>query len=181
MGEESVNAQSPKGIRYEVVFYYYFEILTQGYVFICFRKVRGEKQREREKHQCERETSISCLPEAPRPGIKPSTQVCALTKDQTCNLLVYERTPQPTESHPARVRWSFWNLPNKTSLSVWLIPSCICPKCPECFSFPRRLTVCFVPIAPAVGTGACTRGGKRITGWRWEWLKHRCPGPSPRF
>ena len=32
-------------------------------------------------------------------GIKPSTQVCALTRDQTLNLLVYGTTLQPTEPH----------------------------------------------------------------------------------
>ena len=51
----------------------------------------------RERVQCERTTSIGCLLYAPRPGIEPTTQVCALTWNQTSNLLVQRTVFQPTE------------------------------------------------------------------------------------
>ena len=41
--------------------------------------------RKREKHRCKRETSIGCLPYAPRPGIEPAT------------FLVYRTMRQPAE------------------------------------------------------------------------------------
>ena len=53
----------------------------------------------------EREILISCLANATRQGIKPITQVCALTGNQTHNLLVYEMTLQL--SHPARALSTF--------------------------------------------------------------------------
>ena len=46
-------------------------------------------ERGRKNHQCERETSIGCLPYTPWLGIEPATQVCALIDNQTHNLLVY--------------------------------------------------------------------------------------------
>ena len=36
-------------------------------------------RRKGEKHQCERETSISCLLHAPQPGTEPATQACVPT------------------------------------------------------------------------------------------------------
>ena len=39
------------------------------------------------------ETSINCLLNVPWLGIKPATQVSALTRNQTCNLLVCKTTP----------------------------------------------------------------------------------------
>ena len=43
-------------------------------IFIDFRE--RKKEREREKHWCERETSIDCFPYTPRLGIKPATFWC---------------------------------------------------------------------------------------------------------
>ena len=43
-------------------------------------------QREGEKHQCVRETLISCLSYAPQPGHGPTTQACALTRNRTSDL-----------------------------------------------------------------------------------------------
>ena len=59
----------------------------------------GERERERQtdRHQCERKASINCLPFAPGRGVKPATSVCALTWNWTCNLLVCGTTFQPTE------------------------------------------------------------------------------------
>ena len=55
---------------------------------------------EREEHQCERETSIGCLPFTPWPWIKPATSVCALTGDPRIPiLLVYGMMHQPTEPY----------------------------------------------------------------------------------
>ena len=41
-----------------------------------------------EEHQCERETPISCLSYAPHLGTEPATQACALTGNQTSDLLL---------------------------------------------------------------------------------------------
>ena len=55
------------------------------------------REREEGWGERERETSICCLPYAPRLEIEPSTQLCALTRNQTCNFLVYWTMLQPTE------------------------------------------------------------------------------------
>ena len=60
-----------------------------------FIDLRQRKQ-ERETLMCDR-TPVSCLPYMPWLEIEPTTQVCALTGNQTCNLLVYGMTLQPAE------------------------------------------------------------------------------------
>ena len=52
------------------------------------RGKEGEKGREK-KYQCERETSISGLLNAPQPGTDPATQACAQTGTWTHNLSGY--------------------------------------------------------------------------------------------
>ena len=67
-----------------------FEDFIYLFIFVClFTRERGRegKEREGEKHWCERETSITCLPYMPW-WIKPTTQVCALTGNQTSDLLI---------------------------------------------------------------------------------------------
>ena len=49
-------------------FLFFFFILTQGQFFIVFIE-RGGTEEGREKHQCETEALIGCLPYVPRPGI----------------------------------------------------------------------------------------------------------------
>lgn len=60
-------------------------------------------EKGRGKHRCEkqrdRETSIGFLPYLPRPGIEPATWVCALTGNQTQDLLVHRMTLQPNGSY----------------------------------------------------------------------------------
>ena len=51
-------------------------------MFIDFRET-GKTEREGDEKQ------IGCLPYVPSPGIEPTTQACALTGNQTCNLLVH--------------------------------------------------------------------------------------------
>ena len=53
-----------------------FSTSIKFYFVIAFRE-KG-REREGEKHQCERETSIGCLLHSPDPGTKPKTQACAL-------------------------------------------------------------------------------------------------------
>ena len=55
----------------------------------CFFREKGRDKRDREKHRGERETLIGCLPYAPQLGILPAAQVCAVTRNLTCNLSVY--------------------------------------------------------------------------------------------
>ena len=56
-----------------------------------------EKGREKEKHGCERETSIICFLYSYQPRIKPITSVYALARNQIHNLLVYGMVLQLTE------------------------------------------------------------------------------------
>ena len=64
------------------------------YLFI-FRERGREREREGEKHRCKRETSIGCLSYAPQPGTDPATQACALTRNETCNLLLFRIMSNP--------------------------------------------------------------------------------------
>ena len=59
-------------------------------MFIDFRKRKGKNKREREP-------SIGCLLYALQPGTELATQVWALTRHQTRNLLVSRAMLQPTE------------------------------------------------------------------------------------
>ena len=55
--------------------YYMFKIL--------FLERGREGEREGEKHQCVRETSVGCLSSTPGLGTKPATQALALTWNRT--------------------------------------------------------------------------------------------------
>ena len=74
-----------------------------------------------ERERDARETSMSCLLYAPRLEIKPTTQVCALTRGGTCNPLVHRMTLQPPEpwARPIRVLntlcWE-WHFPSAVFL-----------------------------------------------------------------
>ena len=85
-------------------------MLTQGYVFVFLldMRERGRARKEREERgrvrgggerKAEKNTDQpppACAP--PRePGIKPATWLCALTQDQTYNLLVHRRTLHSNE------------------------------------------------------------------------------------
>ena len=59
-------------------------------MFIDFRE-RKEERDVREKHQPIRVMYV------PQPEIKLTTNLCALTRNQTCNLLVYRLMLQTTE------------------------------------------------------------------------------------
>lgn len=78
--------------------------LTRGHVYWFLE--RG-KEGEREKLQCERETSAGWLLHAPQVGAQPGTWACALAGDQTHNRLVYGITLLPTElHHPGHTNFS---------------------------------------------------------------------------
>ena len=68
-------------------------------MFIDFRILeRGRGvERERDTHIDVRQKHHSVASHAPWPGIKPATYVCALTGDQTCNILVQGTMLQPNE------------------------------------------------------------------------------------
>ena len=52
-------------------------------------------EKQRGKHQCERETSMGCLSPVPQPGTEPTTQACALTRTLTGDLFVCGTAPNP--------------------------------------------------------------------------------------
>ena len=56
-----------------------------------------EGEKEGENHWCERKTLIGCLSHAPWLRAEPTTQACALIRNQTRDLLVYGTTLQPTK------------------------------------------------------------------------------------
>ena len=94
-----------------VTLFYSFFILIEG-MFVDFFRERGrESTRKEEKHL------ICCLSHMPWPGTEPTTPACALTGNQTCDLLVYGTVLQPTELHRPRLyhptpsfktRWAAW-------------------------------------------------------------------------
>ena len=73
-----------------LISYGVFFFLLRFYVFL---EREGGREKEGEKHQCETEPSISCLSNTPWLGTKPATQVCALTRDRTGDLLLCRMMP----------------------------------------------------------------------------------------
>ena len=68
-------------------------LFSNFFKFLIFREKGREGERKGEKHQCEREISIGCLPYVPQLGTKYATQACALTWNQTSDLSVCRMTP----------------------------------------------------------------------------------------
>ena len=79
------NSNNTAELKIPVDFFYPYPMIF----FIAFR----ERGREREKYQCDRETSIGCLPDTPRPRI-----LLALTQDLTC-------LDQGSNWQPGHVPW----------------------------------------------------------------------------
>ena len=67
-------------------------VFLRSYSFI-FRERGKVGEREGEKHRCVRVAPIGCLLHVPQAGTKPATQVCALTRNQTSDLLLCRMTP----------------------------------------------------------------------------------------
>ena len=72
--------------------YLCFLNLHWWYAFIDFREKEGRGAGEKE-----RETLIGCLLLSPLLRTEPTSQVCFLTRNWTCSLLVCRRMPQPTQ------------------------------------------------------------------------------------
>ena len=76
------------------LFFFFLEILSQGHFFIAFR----EREKDREKHQCERETSIGCLSYTPQQGIEPQPRYVPRLESNPQPFSLREDTP-PAEPH----------------------------------------------------------------------------------
>ena len=57
-----------------------YKTLFKKYFSYLFLEKGSEGEREGEKHQCDRETLISCLSYEPQLGTEPATQACVLTR-----------------------------------------------------------------------------------------------------
>ena len=86
-------------------------ILTHRHFCIAFR----ERRKEREKHQCERETLIGCLPYVPGPGII-GTHTRNLTPSRLGNVVGMSSNPL---SHTSEGQSSFQLPPGDIPLSVY--------------------------------------------------------------
>ena len=65
-----------------------------GHAYLFLRERWREGEIEKEKHQCVRETKYNQLPLACAPTREqPTIQACALTRNWTSNLSLYETTP----------------------------------------------------------------------------------------
>ena len=62
--------------------------LKQDFIYLLFREREREGDREGEKQQCARDTSVGCLLHAPNRGTWATTQARALAGNRTCDLLV---------------------------------------------------------------------------------------------
>ena len=71
-----------------------FMFYKDFYLFI-FRE-RREGEREGEKHQRERETSIGCLLYVSQPETKSTTQACVLTPESNGRPFILQNDPQTT-------------------------------------------------------------------------------------
>ena len=73
--------------------------------YLLFRE-KGMREKERERNIGLREQH--CLTCAPRPGITPTAQACALTKEPTVDLLLWGMTPnQPSHTSHGRCLFTF--------------------------------------------------------------------------
>ena len=101
---------------------YIVYIHTHIYIFFNFflllipEREEG-REKEREKHWYERETSISCLLHTPWPGTEPATQACALTRNRTCDLSVCRMTPNQLSHTSQGPRQIFLNLKSIKNLT----------------------------------------------------------------
>ena len=77
-------------------------------MLIDVRERGREGEREAEKHQCKRETSVGCLSYAPRWGTEPTIWTCVLTGNPTHHLSVCVGQRSNQLRPPARAGSSFF-------------------------------------------------------------------------
>ena len=73
--------------------------------FILFLEREGGREKAGEKHPCEREISIDCLPSVPWPGTEPATQAHALTGNQTGELSLCGTMPNQLSHTSQSNKW----------------------------------------------------------------------------
>ena len=81
--------------------FYYIYLFSK--ISFSFREKGRQGERGGEKHQCARDTAISCLSYVPWPGTEPAAQARALTENWTSDLLVSGMIPSPL-SHTSQCR-----------------------------------------------------------------------------
>ena len=98
---QSTEPHQPGQNSYSLLYSYCMLGYFLNFIFIFDFRERGrEREGEEEKHQCERETLIACLLQAPQLGTEPETQACALTRNQSATFWFEgRRLGQPTEPH----------------------------------------------------------------------------------
>ena len=99
----------------------------KNFIYLLFFRERGrEGEREAEKYQCVRETSIGCLLHTPPLGTWSATQACAVIGNRTSNLLVCRLVLSPL-SHTTQgwksFLFNYWHV-----INILFVYVCTCIK-----------------------------------------------------
>ena len=83
-----------------------YVIIFKDFIYLLVRERGREGEREGEKDQCARHTSVCCFSHAPKWGIWTANQACALTGNRTYNHLVCSLVLNPL-SHTSQGSFFF--------------------------------------------------------------------------
>ena len=94
----SIIALDDSIVPLNVCFLISLTLLKNMFIYLFLEREEG-REKEREKHWCEREILNNCLSYVPRPGMEPATQPCALTRNWT---ILLHRTMPNQQSHTSQ-------------------------------------------------------------------------------